>query len=350
MTTKEATPSRALAASRTAEQALITDQAAHMTREQVDLLKRTFCAQATDDELRLFLHFCARNEADPLNREAWFQVRKSKVKDPETDQWHWERRPVFGLGIDGIRKRLTNQPDFAGIESAVVYQKDQFSMDAGTGEISHKILTLDPTQRGTPIAAWCRITRKDKQPLVRMVLMRERCVPGNPSWDRMPNTMLQKCAEMDAIRAAYPDKFAGVYAEEEMVPTAEEVGPPIEHPKLIEVPDPMIVPTPTTSFAEAVLPPEPLDEKGPLITPAQYNQIKVWMQEFKLSGQDMNKVIEHEFGGPPAALARIPKPVFQKLAILFGQLRKGEVDFKNLKFIRPPEVLNEEAKQEDIPF
>jgi len=35
-------------------------------------------------------------------------------------------------------------------------------------------------------------------------------------WATMPRLMIQKCAEQQALRAGWPDQFAGLYAEEEM--------------------------------------------------------------------------------------------------------------------------------------
>jgi phage recombination protein Bet len=53
-------------------------------------------------------------------------------------------------------------------------------------------------------------TKRKRKPTGKMAL------DASGNWSKMPRVMLAKCANMVALRAGWPETFAGAYAEEEL--------------------------------------------------------------------------------------------------------------------------------------
>lgn len=172
-----------------------------MTREQVDLLKRTVAKGTTDDEFKLFLEVCGRRKVDPFSRLI-YPVKRYDSR---------ERCEVMALqsSIDYFRLTAERHGRYAGQVGP------QWCGDDGTW--TEVWLQKDP-----PRAARCGVLRSDfKEPLFAVALWDAYCQKtreGAPTraWATMGSLMLGKCAEALAIRRAFPEDLAGLYTADEM--------------------------------------------------------------------------------------------------------------------------------------
>ncbi len=156
-----------------------------VTRDQLDLIKHTVAAGATDAELKLFLYDCERRGVHPLDRLIHFTKRGGRYT------------PV--VGIDFLRTRAADTGEMAGSDDAV------FDKDARTATVTVYRLTRGTRYAYTATARYDEYV-PDAGPNLR----------GDTLWRKMPHVMLGKCAEALALRKAFPQQLAGLYVKEEL--------------------------------------------------------------------------------------------------------------------------------------
>lgn len=182
------------------------------TPDQRALIKRTVAPNATDDELAMFLHVAAKAGLDPLQRQIHFTKRRVNVGSKDSPKW--EERVTIQAGVDGLQARALRFPDCQGIQSAAVFEKQEFVFDNMKGEVVRH--QGNPFTEGRAIGAWAIVRREGKAPFVALVRMDEYFDDRSFLWKGKPAVMIEKVARSTALRRAYPENFGGIYDPAEM--------------------------------------------------------------------------------------------------------------------------------------
>ena len=184
---------------------------AHFGEERFALLRDTIGRDLTAPELAMFLEVAMGKKLDPFARQIHAVKRKQRRKLP-SGAWVDDWVMTIQTGIDGFRVIAQRTGRYAGQRGPLWCGDDGAWTDVWLRKVP-------------PRAAKVEVLRKDfTEPLVGVALWDEYAQTFEKDgerrlmglWATHPSVMIAKCAEAVALRRAFPEDLAGLYASEEM--------------------------------------------------------------------------------------------------------------------------------------
>ena len=162
----------------------------NITPDQVDLIKSQIAVGATGDELKLFLHVADKSGLDPLSKQIYFIKRSGKM--------------TIQTAIDGFRSIADRTGQYISSEEPVF---EEIGNNPVKATVTVGKIVQGVEGKFTASARWSEYYPGKSQGFM---------------WDKMPHTMLGKCAEALALRKAFPSQLSGLYTGDEMAQAGKD--------------------------------------------------------------------------------------------------------------------------------
>jgi phage recombination protein Bet len=185
---------------------------ANMNQSQWELVKRTYCSGASDDEFLLYMNECKRSGLMPGKQIhavfRWDGKDQRKVMKVQ-------------VGIDGYRLIAERSGKYQGQIGPYWCGKDGDWRDVWLEDSLPMACKVGVIRAGFSEPIWG---------VAKFSNYAQTNQNGSLSamWAKMPDLMIAKCAEALALRKAFPEDLSGLYTQEEM---QQEYRPEPEKPE-----------------------------------------------------------------------------------------------------------------------
>ena len=179
-----------------------------MTRQQIELIKRTIAKGASDDELKLFIQVCKGAQLNPFLKQVHLV--------PRWDSKDGKEVRAIQVSIDGFRSIAESSGAYAGNDDPIY--EGEHEIEYGPKERNKVVAPNSAT------VTVYKIVCGNRYAFTATARWAE-YYPGERigfQWHVRPYLMLGKCAEALALRKAFPKLLSGMYAQEEMDRTSVE--------------------------------------------------------------------------------------------------------------------------------
>ena len=171
---------------------------------EVGLVRRIVGEELTNVELDHFIHMCREWRLDPLRKQIYALVYKGKT-----------RRVTYVTGIDGYRSIAARSGNYRPGDRTCVINPEH--VDPKTNPLG--IVSASASVYKFAHGEWFEVREtvfwEEFAPIREDWNTKEKSLDMKTQWPKMGRIMLQKCAEAQALRRAWPDELSGLYVTEE---------------------------------------------------------------------------------------------------------------------------------------
>lgn len=170
------------------EQGGAVGRAINFDEEKLALLRKTLANGLTETEFQLFTQSCSRLRLDPFAKQIYAMKAGGRM--------------VLMIGIDGLRLIASETGEYEGQVGPEWCGEDGIWRDVWL-------------EKAVPAAARVGVYRRNFRDPLWGVASFKTFGKGTDTWKGMPDIMLAKCAEAQALRKAFPQQVGELYTEAE---------------------------------------------------------------------------------------------------------------------------------------